>query len=65
MKTNEMDLRLLCKEEECSHFSGILIEDFVITEVEAGNFEVCNTTVDWVYKIIFYTKLSLKISDVS
>lgn len=46
-------------------FKYLLIEDFVITEVEAGSFEVCSTTVDWVYKIIFYTKLSLKISDVS
>lgn len=45
-------------------FKYLLVEEFVVTAVEAGSFEVCSTTVGWVYKIIFYTKLSLKISDV-
>lgn len=63
-----MDLRLLCKEEECSHFSNtfwlILVEEFVVTAVEAGSLGVCSTKVDWVYTLTFYTKLSLNISDV-
>lgn len=42
-----------------------LLVDFVITAVEAESFEVCSATGDWVYKVIFYSKLSLKISDVS
>lgn len=46
-------------------FKYLLVEDFVTTAVEAESFEVCSTTGDWVYKVIFYTKLSLKISDVS
>lgn len=45
-------------------FRCLLVEDF-ITAGEAGSFEVCSTAVDWVYKIIFHTKLSVKISDVS
>lgn len=45
-------------------FKYLLAEDFVTTAVEAGSFEICSASVDWVYEVIFYTKLSLKVSDV-